>query len=138
MLATKKYRDYVKLKANGGTLAVPREVEDAKKNWLNSEDGSAVAQFLVDFELTNNANDFTPNKKIKEWLDIKRVGVTINKLTSELKKHCTIKGVALSNCKGGQSKRDPSGGRQVFKGWIGIKKHETEEDRRRNEQRMNY
>jgi hypothetical protein len=138
MLATKKYRDYVELKAGGGTLAVPREVEDAKKNWLNSEDGSAVAKFLVDFELTNNANDCTPNKVIKEWLDIKRVGVSINKLTSELKKHCMIQGAALSNCKGGQSKRDPSGGRQVFKGWTGIKKHETEEDRRRNEQRMNY
>ena len=67
-----------------------------------------------------------------------KVGVTLNKLNAELKKLCTIQGAALSNCKGNKQKRDSSGGKQVCKGWTGIQKHETEEDRRRNEQRVNY
>jgi hypothetical protein len=132
MLVVKTFRKYVTLKADGGQLAVPLAVTDARKNWLSSEDGSAIGKFLTDFELTNNPNDFTPNKVIKAWHDTKQTGVTPNKLSAELKKHCHINN--LTNCKGDQQKKC---GRQNLKGWRGVKMYENEEDNEHNDSNAN-
>ena len=45
---------------------------------------------LREFERTNNEEDFLKSSDIKEWIKHHTFGITHQKLTNELKKHCVF------------------------------------------------
>ena len=88
----------------------------AKNEWIGDEqEVGFVSQFLEDFELTDNINDFVKSSTIEEWLKNKNLGVSMKCFGGELKKHCIInKFVNIDN------KYKKVSGKTV-KVWFGIK-----------------
>jgi hypothetical protein len=64
----------------------------AKENWIGvAEDISFLGKFLFDFEITDNEGDFIKSFDLKEWIIQQELGITLQKFTNELKKHCVLK-----------------------------------------------
>ena len=77
---------------------------------------SFVGQFLFDFEITDQEEDFIKSSEISEWITQQVLGITVQKFTNELKKHCILK--KISNVK---SKLKKLNGRPVTV-WVGLKR----------------
>lgn len=82
-------REYMVFKEEG-EKEDPEEVCRAKNEWVQ-EKTDFIDEFLEEFELTNNENDYVLSSKIQDWLESQKTGVSIKKFTIELKKHCVIK-----------------------------------------------
>lgn len=66
------------------------EVENAKNIWISQSD-NVVKMFLEEFDITNDENDFVESYKIVNWLEMKRLGITMKNFTIELNKYCKLK-----------------------------------------------
>ena len=114
MLFIKTYLDF---KRNGCVDFDPPAVLAAKENWIGlAADISFVGQFLFDFEITDDEGDFIKSSELNEWIIQQDLGITVQKFTNELKKHCVLKN--FSNVK---SKLKKLNGRPVTV-WVGVKR----------------
>ena len=110
-------KTYVEFKQNGSVDIDPPAVLAAKENWIgNAESISFVGQFLFDFEITDDEEDFIKSSEINEWIVQQELGITVQKFTNELKKHCILK--KFSNVR---SKLKKLNGRPVTV-WVGLKR----------------
>jgi phage/plasmid-associated DNA primase len=100
----------------------PDEVKNSKKDWFGENEGDIVKKFLVDFEITNNPEDYTASDEIQEWLKTAANGITIKKFGSELKRHCAAKKYEQVN----NDNKKLLG--RVKKVWYGIKRIVEEEE----------
>eukprot|EP01041_Mallomonas_annulata_P006862 gene6862-13904_t len=55
------------------------------------EDTNVLTSFLKDFTVTNNKESYIKSSEIKDWLEIKKLGVSMEKFSKGLKPYCTIK-----------------------------------------------
>ena len=108
---------YLSFKQNGSVDTDPPEVLAAKENWIGiAADVSFIGKFLFDFEITDNEDNFIKSSDINEWIIQQDLGITVQKFTNELKKHCV-----LSNFSNVKSKTKKLNGRAV-QVWLGVKR----------------
>jgi phage/plasmid-associated DNA primase len=93
----------------------PIDVINAKKEWIN-EDKGIVETFKRDFEITNNENDFVTSNNIEEWINSKKLGISMKKFGMEMKKYITIH--KLDNVENKVKKINGKG----VQAWFGIQK----------------
>jgi hypothetical protein len=100
---------------------IPAEALYCKKEWI-STDTNPVDTFKMDFEFTNNPEDFVKSSDIEHWLTQLKLGISMTKFTAELKKYATIHKHDIHN------DRKKIGGK-LYMCWFGIKQIvETAED----------
>lgn len=101
----------------------PEEVIQGKKDWIDSE-SDCVLSFLKEYEITNirDNNNYVKSSEIQEWIDKKKLGITITKFGKELKKYCKIR--KYDDVESDNKKL--SG--KVCKVWYGIKVKVEEEE----------
>lgn len=104
-----------------GITAEPVEVIKAKQDWINS-DKSFIDSFKIDFELTNNEEDYTSSKDIESWIKSHNLGITMKKFGMEMNKYKAIHKLDKIE---GKSKKIRGKVTQV---WIGIKIVEEQDD----------
>ena len=110
-------KTYLEFKQNGSVDIDPPAIHAAKENWIGIADNiSFVGQFLFDFEITDQEEDFIKSSEISEWITQQVLGITVQKFTNELKKHCVLKN--FTNVK---SKLKKLNGRPVTV-WVGLKR----------------
>ena len=113
MLFIKTYLDF---KQNGSVDFDPPEILAAKENWIGvAANISFVGKFLFDFEITDNEEDFIKSSEINEWIIQQELGITVQKFTNELKKHCI-----LNNFSNVKSKTKKINGKALHV-WEGLK-----------------
>ena len=114
-------KTYLEFKQNGSVDVDPPAVLAAKENWIGfAEDICFVGRFLCDFEITDQEEDFIKSSEISEWITQQVLGITVQKFTNELKKHCILNSFSKV-----QSKMKKINGRAV-KAWFGVKRlHDT-------------
>lgn len=69
-------------------LSEPEEVKDAKREWIEPEN-NIIESLLNDFEFTNNSEDFIKSQDLQDWLTNGKKGVSIKRLSVDLKKYIT-------------------------------------------------
>ena len=114
MLLISRYTDFVQ---NGSIDYDPPGVIAAKENWIgHSSELNFISIFSNEFEITNDATDFTMSSEIDAWIISKDLGISYQKFSNELKKHCVLQN--LDNVKIKDKKLNGKG----MKAWFGIKK----------------
>ena len=112
------YRMYV---SNGSVDRIPREIHEAKFEWLdinaNEDDQrfSSIIQFSQQFEFTNDVKHFTHSYQMISWIEKNARGISSKKFIIEMKKYCLIK-----NFTNVHSKKKSIDGLKC-NGWIGIR-----------------
>ena len=105
------------IKDENGVEVEPTEVANAKQEWTGDDGGKYkfVDKFLEEYEITNNAADYTPSKTMEDWLNGVNLGISYILFTKELKAYCKI-----HNCNNVESKKKKVCGKtpQV---WVGVK-----------------
>ena len=86
MMMITRYEEFKK----DGDIIEPLEVSNGKKEWIE-ETGDVIDTFLQDFEITNNVDDFVTSDHITNWIQNKKLGITMMKFGLELKKYCNSK-----------------------------------------------
>ena len=87
-----------------------------KESWIGRETSiSFVDHFLFDFDITDSEEDFVKSSEINEWIIEQDLGITVQKFTNELKKHCI-----LNNFTNVKNKVKKDNGR-TFHVWYGVK-----------------
>jgi hypothetical protein len=71
---------------NGEYKSEPAAVIQAKKDWFGDEIG-CLPVFLEEYEITDNANDYVISSEIQEWLEEKKIGITMKKFGMEIKRY---------------------------------------------------
>ena len=85
-------RRYLRFMEDGGVDVVPAGMLCAKNEWVGTEDDvSLMGRFETDFEITNDVNDYVTSEKVKAWIDAGKLGISMECLAKDIKKHCTIK-----------------------------------------------
>lgn len=111
-------RAYLSMQENG-IGAEPVEVIKAKQDWI-STDKSFMDSFVVDFQLTNNEEDYVSSKDIEAWIKDHNLGITMKKFGMEMNKYKAIHKLDKIE---GKSKKIRG---KVVQVWIGIKMIEEE------------
>ena len=76
----------------------PPEVIAAKVSWIGAaSEMNFISKFLLDYEITGNEEDFIKSSDINEWIILQDLGITVQKFTNELKKHCVLKNLNIKN-----------------------------------------
>ena len=80
------------IKDENGVEVEPTEVANAKQEWTGDDGGKYkfVDKFLEEYEITNNAADYTPSKTMEDWLNGVNLGISYILFTKELKAYCKI------------------------------------------------
>ena len=99
---------------NGEFKSEPNGVIQAKKDWIGDEIG-CLPIFLEEYEITDNLNDYVISFEIQEWLEEKKIGITMKKFGMEIKKY-----IIKNNLKNVRSDIKKING-ICKKLWIGIK-----------------
>ena len=99
---------------NGEYNSEPAAVIQAKKDWFGDEIG-CLPVFLEEYEITDNANDYVISSEIQEWLEEKKIGITMKKFGMEIKRYILKNN--LRNVRSGLKSINGKS-KQV---WIGIK-----------------
>jgi len=104
------------------------DLEDSVKNLqeesLNdtfNTDENYIKQFKTEFEITNDPFDFVSNVIIEDWLKRKLKGVSISKLSRDLKKFARLNKLEFVK------KDKKNTGKVQRRGWFGIKKMTEDE-----------
>jgi hypothetical protein len=84
------YWHYYQQKANGNEPHVPVEVINAKKEWISEYQNNVITMFLNDYVITNNEKDYIKSNELKVWLDEKKVGISMEKFSKDLKKYLVL------------------------------------------------
>jgi hypothetical protein len=75
-----------------GAVEEPAEVKQAKKDWVGEDViGGFMTNFLNEFEITNDEEDFITSHDIEHWLVCGKYGVSMKKFGVEMKKHVELK-----------------------------------------------
>ena len=77
---------------------------------------------LRDYEITDNVTDYVKSSELKDWLDTKKLGISITRLGRELNKYAIIN--KLENL---QAKVKKVAGK-ACNCWFGIKEREIEDE----------
>ncbi len=72
-------------------ITVPKEMEENKIEWIGNDTRNIMDGFLLEYEITNNINDFTKSSEIIDWLNRSKLGISFKKFFIELKKYAQIK-----------------------------------------------
>ena len=113
---------YLFIKTYGGYIKgiikdeIVDEVKDAKAVWISQKD-NVISMFLEEHELTNDKNDFIKSNKLVDWLEYKKLGITMKKFAIELNKYCKLK--KYDNIKNGDKFID----KKAHTVWYGIKEN---------------
>lgn len=108
---------------NGKKENEPEGVKNSKKNLIESTtDKNPLNILLRDYEITDNDKDYVKSSELQEWLDSKKLGISITRLGRELNKYAIIN--KLENLKS----KDKKIGGKTNKIWIGIKEKEVEDE----------
>lgn len=101
---------------DNGALIEPDEVKQAKRDWIGEEViGGFLTNFLNDFEITNDEDDYILSGNIDEWIKEGKYGISMKKFGMEMKKYLLLKKYdKVCN----KVKRIDGKGKQV---WIGLK-----------------
>lgn len=60
----------------------PIEVMNSKKDWI-SNDKNVIDSYTYDFEIKNNNNHFVTSKAIEDWINGKKLGISMKKFGME-------------------------------------------------------
>jgi hypothetical protein len=71
---------------NGEFRNEPVEVIQAKKDWIGDEVG-CLPIFQEEYEITDNINDYILSREIQDWINEKKIGITMKKFGIEMKKY---------------------------------------------------
>ena len=71
---------------NGAFKGEPPEVIQAKKEWLGDDIG-CLPVFQEEYEITDDINDYVMSSEIQEWLEEKKIGITMKKFGMEIKRY---------------------------------------------------
>ena len=75
----------------------PPGVIAAKENWIgDATEMNFIQKFLLDYEMTGNEEDFIKSSDINDWIGLQGLGITVQKFTNELKKHCVLQNLNIS------------------------------------------
>lgn len=110
-------RRYFEFKNEEDCIEVePEKVTSNMEDWIGDKDDmNYVCMFQQRFEITNDIKDFTKSAEMDNWVQSANLGISFQKFTNYLKKHCTIHG--LNNIK----KYKKSIQNKNHNGWLGIK-----------------
>ena len=76
---------------NGG-VQEPVEVKQAKRDWIGDEViGGFLTNFLNEYEITNDADDYVLSSSIEDWLKDGQYGISMKKFGMEIKKYLVLK-----------------------------------------------
>jgi phage/plasmid-associated DNA primase len=67
----------------------PAEVINSKKEWIE-QDKTPITTFLKDYNITDDVTDFIKSKEIQDWIDEKKLGISMTKFGMELNKYVVI------------------------------------------------
>ena len=71
---------------NGEFKSEPQEVVQAKKEWFGDDIG-CLPVFQEEYEITDDINDYVMSSEIQEWLEEKKIGITMKKFGMEIKRY---------------------------------------------------
>jgi hypothetical protein len=94
---------------------VPNAAIIAKEEWITS-DKSVIDTFMNDFEITGDEGDWIRSKEIEDWITENKLGITMMKFSSEMKKY-----TAINKVDGVVNKYKKIGGKTVMC-WFGIQR----------------
>ena len=60
-----------------------------KKEWIE-QDKTPITTFLKDYNITDDVTDFIKSKDIQDWIDEKKLGISMTKFGMELNKYVVI------------------------------------------------
>ena len=106
---------YIEFIQNNKIENIPDAVINSKKEWIDADESNIINKFMLDYQLTDNINDYVKSCDIKLWLDNHKLGITMKNFSIELNKHNKIK--KLNNI---ESKDKKINGK-CFSVWVGIK-----------------
>ena len=116
----KAHFDYIQ---NGKKEHEPEGVKNSKKSLIETTtDKNPLNLLLQDYEITDNIKDYVKSSELQEWLDSKKLGISITRLGRELNKYAIIN--KLQNL---LSKDKKIAGKSV-KVWFGITEKEIEDE----------
>jgi len=99
-------------------------IKDKQEESMNdtfNEEEDFIKKFKTEFEITNCSTDFTSNIVIEDWMKSKLKGVSISKLSRDLKKFSILNNLC-------NVKKDSKKVNKITKrGWFGIKKLSEDE-----------
>lgn len=81
-------REYNNMIQNG-LPEIPTEVLKAKEDWISS-DKSIIDSFAIDFELTNDEEDYVVCHDIESWIKSNNHGITMKKFGMEIAKYKNV------------------------------------------------
>jgi hypothetical protein len=94
----------------------PISVTRSKEEWFNISKDCTIQELMNDFEITNNPDDFIKSSDLQEWLDGKKMNISMKKLGLEFNKYCSIQ--QHNNCSTSNVKKINGKTHRV---WSGIK-----------------
>jgi hypothetical protein len=110
---------------NGKVDYEPEGVRNSKKDLVeNVMDNNPVITLLRDYEITNDETDYITSASLQQWLDDKKMRISMTKLGRDLNRHASIN--KLTNCQASIKKIKG----KTVRVWCGIKliKEEDEEE----------
>jgi len=107
-------RRYLKHTDDGYKEVTPADVIKAKEDWT-PDDSDVMKSFINDFEMTGLEEDYVRSSTIEEWIQRKRLGVSMKKFGAEIKKYCLING------RDGVFSKDKKLSGKNVKVWSGVK-----------------
>jgi hypothetical protein len=93
----------------------PDEIAVSTHNWFGVSKTATMDTFLDDYEITGNDMDYVKSSDVQDWIDDKKLKISITKLASELNKHCTINDLQIQT---GLRKKVNN---KTIRCWFGIK-----------------
>ena len=71
---------------------IPQQVINSKKEWTNASESDPLALFQNEYDITNDEKDFVSSSDLKTWLAEKKLGISMEKFSKDLKKYCVVNG----------------------------------------------
>lgn len=101
----------------------PEGVKNSKKDLIETTTEKNPLNILLrDYEITDNVTDYVKSSELQNWLDAKKLGISITRLGRELNKYAIIN--KLENLHTGEKKIAGKKNRI----WFGIKEKEIEDE----------
>jgi hypothetical protein len=97
----------------------PMEVIESKRNWFNVKRNGIIEDFIAEFEITNDEDDYTCSRDIQEWILRQNLKISMTKFCMDLDKY-----VKLNNLTNVYSKIKKVRGKTT-RLWVGIKYDNT-------------
>lgn len=94
----------------------PQSISESKMEWFNVSKDCIINELLVDYEITNNPDDYVKSEDLESWINSKKLNMSMKKLANEFNKYC--KGYHYGNCVTGIQKKIKG---KNLKVWSGIK-----------------